>query len=130
MSIPVPVEELKDTVARYGPTPFLLTTSEDGRPHATHVVVEVEGAVLRCGLGRRTARNGVAQPKVSLLWPPDEPGGYSLIVDGDIEVSGTPGEDARGSVTASNAVLHRPAPVEGADDAACGSDCVQIEIPE
>lgn len=130
MSIEVPVESLAETVARYGPAPFLLTTGEDGRPHATHVVVGVDGAVLRCDLGRRTARNGAAQPKVSLLWPPDEPGGYSLIVDGDMIVDGTPGADARGAITATRAVLHRPAPVEGVEGAACGSDCLQIEIPE
>ena len=129
MSIPVPVEELGDTVERFGPTPFLLTTSDDGRPHATHVVVAVDGAVLSCPLGRRTARNGLARPKVSLLWPPAEPGGYSLIVDGDIAVAGDPEEDPTGAVTATKAVLHRPAPVEGAEDAACGSDCLQIDIP-
>jgi len=27
-------------------------------------------------------------------------------------------------------VLHRPAPVEGAEDAACGSDCLKIDIPD
>lgn len=129
MSIPVPVEELSETVARYGPAPFLLTTSDDDRPHATHVVVAIDGAVLTCPLGRHTARNGLARPKVSLLWPPDEPGGYSLIVDGDIEVHGDPSEDAVGAVTATKAVLHRPAPVEGAEDADCGSDCLQIDIP-
>jgi len=68
---------------------------------------------------------------VSFLWPPNEPGGYSLIVDGEIAVAAAVGDgDAHGIVTATKAVLHRPAPVEGADDAACGSDCLKIEIPE
>ncbi|MFN3219753.1 MAG: hypothetical protein ACE367_24975 [Acidimicrobiales bacterium] len=130
MSIPVEVEALPETIARYGPATFLLTTSDDGRPHATHVVVEVDGPRLRCPLGRRTARNGTAQPLVSLLWPPNEPGGYSLIVDGEIAVEPAVGEgDAHGVVTATKAVLHRPAPVEGAEDAACGSDCLTIDIP-
>jgi len=134
MSIPVEVEELAETVARYGPATFLLTTSDDGRPHATHVVVDVDGAQLRCPLGRRTARNGTAQPLVSFLWPPTEPGGYSLIVDGEIVVEPAVGDgDPHGVITATKAVLHRPAPVEGlegAEDAACGSDCLTIEIPE
>jgi hypothetical protein len=131
MSIPVEVEALPETIARYGPATFLLTTSDDGRPHATHVVVEVDGPRLRCPLGRRTARNGTAQPLVSFLWPPDEPGGYSLIVDGEIAVEPAVGDgDARGVITATKAVLHRPAPVEGAEEAACGSDCLKIDIPE
>ena len=131
MSIPVEVEALPETIARYGPATFLLTTSDDGRPHATHVVVEVDGPRLRCPLGRRTARNGAAQPLVSFLWPPNEPGGYSLIVDGEIAVEPAVCDgDAHGVVTATKAVLHRPAPVEGAEDAACGSDCLKIDIPD
>ncbi len=131
MSIPVEVEALPETVARYGHATFLLTTSDDGRPHATHVVVTVDGAQLRCPLGRRTARNGTAQPLVSFLWPPTEAGGYSLIVDGEIAVEPAVGDgDPHGVITATKAVLHRPAPVEGADEAACGSDCLTIEIPD
>lgn len=131
MSIPVEVEALPETVARYGSATFLLTTSDDGRPHATHVVVEVDGPRLRCPLGRRTARNGTAQPLVSFLWPPNEPGGYSLIVDGEIAVEPAVGDgDAHGIITATKAVLHRPAPVEGGEEAACGSDCLTIDIPD
>lgn len=134
MSVPVPVEELSVTVARYGPAAYLLTTGDDGRPHATNAVVSVHGAELRCGVGRRTARNGAARTLVSMLWPPDEPGGYSLIVDGEIRIEGEPGADGTvGVITATSAVLHRPASAPGtdpADEAACGSDCLEIEIPE
>ncbi len=130
MSVPVPVEKLGDTVARYGATAYLLTTGDDLRPHATQVVVSAEGGELSCGLGRRTARNGAARPLVSLLWPPDEAGGYSLIVDGDLRVEDADDEGGRGIVTATRAVLHRPATAEGTADAACGSDCLQIEIPD
>ncbi len=130
MSEPVPVEELGDTVSRYGAAAFLLTTGDDERPHATQVVVSVDGAELRCGLGRRTVRNGTARPLVSLLWPPREPGGYSLIVDGELRVEDVDDEGGRGVVTATRAVLHRPAAAPDAEEAACGSDCLQIEIPE
>lgn len=123
MSVPVPVEELGEAVGRFGAATFLLTTGDDLRPHATSVRVEMVGEQLRCGLGRRTARNATERPKISLLWPPTEPGGYSLIVDGDIAVSGTPGEDAVGLVTVSNAVQHRPAE-------AGGSDCRPVGLPE
>ena len=130
-SSPMSNRGVPETIARYGPASFLLTTSDDDRPHATHVVVSVDGAAITCELGRKTARNGVARPRVSLLWPPIEAGGYSLIVDGEIAVAGTPGEDAVGTVTATRAVLHRPAPVDdAAADAACGSDCLEIEIPD
>ena len=128
MSIPVEVEALSGTVARYGPETFLLTTGADGRPHATHVIVEIDGALLRCGIGRRTARNATEQPLVSFLWPPTEPGGYSLIVDGEIMIERA-GEQRVGAVTATKAVLHRPARGTGAEDAACGQDCLRTEVP-
>ncbi len=108
MSIRVPLDEVAATVHTYGTKPFLLTTSDDGRPHATHVTVTVDGAVLQCGLGRRTAQNAAARDKVSLLWPPREPSGDSLIVDGDIVVSGDPGSEVVGIITATSAILHRP----------------------
>lgn len=127
MSVPVPVEELHDAVDRYGPVAYLLTTGDDLRPHATHVVVEVEGATIRCGIGRRTARNAAARSAVSLLWSPDQAGDYSLIVDGDIEVTGTPGEDAAGVITVTHAILHRTATAPTAGD--CDSDCKPVDLP-
>jgi hypothetical protein len=130
MSVPVSVEELAEAVAGFGPVTYLLTTGDDDRPHATHAVVTVSGGVLSCGLGRRTARNALARPNVSVLWPPVEEGGYSLIVDGAITVSGTPGEDAVGTVAVSSAILHRPATGEPAPGAACAADCVDVEVPE
>ncbi|MFV2040193.1 MAG: hypothetical protein ACC660_08110, partial [Acidimicrobiales bacterium] len=62
--------------------------------------------------------------------PPIEPGGYSLIVDGDIAVAPSADEGGVGAVTVTKAVLHRPAPVAGPGDATCGSDCLQIEPQE
>ncbi len=126
MSVPVPVEELHHAVDRYGPVAYLLTTGDDLRPHATHVVVEVDGSTIRCGIGRRTARNATAHPAVSLLWSPDDIGDYSLIVDGDIEVTGTPGEDAAGVITVSHAILHRTA--SAPTDGACDSDCKPVDV--
>ena len=128
MSIPVEVEALSETVARYGPETFLLTTGADGRPHATHVVVEIDGAILRCGIGRRTARNATEQPLVSFLWPPAEPGGYSLIVDGEIVIERAD-EERVGAITATKAVLHRPAVNALTREPANGSDCVRVAAP-
>ncbi len=129
MSIPVPVEDLDVVIGRYGPRPFLLTTGDDARPHATHVAVTVDGNRLHCAIGRRTARNAGARPLVSLVWPPIEAEGFSLIVDGAIEVDSDVAE-ARATIIATNAVLHRPAPVAETEPGACGSDCLEIRIPE
>lgn len=113
MSIPVAVHELGDEVERYGPRAYLLTTSEEGRPHAIHVEVVVSGATARCELGRTSARNGAVRPLVSLLWPPIEEGGYSLIVDGEVVVDEA-GAVPRGEISVTRAVLHRPAPAGAA----------------
>jgi hypothetical protein len=131
MSVPVAVEELADAVARFGPVAYLLTTGEDGRPHATHADVSVDGSTVSCGIGRKTARNAAAQPLVSFVWPPVEKGGYSLIVDGSIEVTGSPGEDAVGTTTVTSAILHRPAagPSVPRADGSCDADCADVDLP-
>jgi hypothetical protein len=126
MSIPVPVRELSDAVERYGDRAFLLTTSDDERPHVTHVQVSLEGSSVSCPLGRTSARNGRARPKVSLLWHPVEPGGYSLIADGDITVVEGDSEEL-GTVAISGAVLHRPAPGAAGTDT-CEADCITVEV--
>lgn len=117
MSIPVPVEELAEAAVRYGPSAFLLTTSDDSRPHAIHISAHIDGAAITCELGRKTAHNAAARPLVSLVWPPIEAGGYSLIVDGEMSVAGGQPEDALGTILVTNAVLHRPAPLELTDQA-------------
>lgn len=60
--------------------------------------------------------------QVTLLWPPNEPGGYSLIVDGTAEP--THADPDALTVTVSRAVWHRPG--VGADGSSCGSDCKPI----
>ena len=37
MSIPVEIERLRAEGERYGPSPYLLTTGDDGRPHSVSV---------------------------------------------------------------------------------------------
>lgn len=104
MSIAVPLGELAERVAERGPG-YLLTTTTDSRPHVMHLRFAVEGAELRVDIGRSAARNIAAQPSVTLLWPPEEHGGYSLIVDATAVVDGESGA----VITATGAVLHRPA---------------------
>jgi len=69
-------------------------------------------AVLDVGLiGGHTRKNLAHRSDVTLLWPPPEPGGYSLIVDGRAEatesdVHSDP-ETARFGVVPTRALLHR-----------------------
>lgn len=128
MSVKVDLGELGQHVAQH-PFAYLLTVGDDLRAHAVAVQPTLdEGGLLMTGLGRRTSANLAARPDVSLVWPPHEPGGYSLIVDGRATVIG---ETAR--VEPGHAVLHRPAdhadPADpgGAGGTACGNDCVPLE---
>ena len=108
MSIPVPLDELAAEVARRGPG-YLVTTTEGARPHVVHLRFAVSGVELRAGIGRSAARNIAAAPEVTLLWPPVEDGGFSLIVDATGTVEPAPDDGATAVLTATWAVLHRPA---------------------
>jgi hypothetical protein len=122
MSIPVAIEKLRAEAELHGATPYLLTVSDDGRPHSVSVAAHWEGAALVAKTGKRTAANVAARPRVSLLWMPREPGGYSLIVDGDGGVEGA-GDDARVVVRPTRGVLHRPAASPTATPDGCSADC-------
>jgi hypothetical protein len=90
MSIPVPLPELADTMARFDSVPYLLTVGPDATPHAASVNVEWDPLKapdhgqrnLLVGAGRQTAANIRTNEALALLWPPSSPGGYTLIVDG------------------------------------------------
>ena len=102
MSIPVDVAGLATALADFG-SGYLMTAGADGRVKA--VIVEpsvVAGSLVVSGAGRGSSANIAANPAVTLLFPPGEPGGFTLLVDGTAELEG---EDAR--VTPTSAVLHR-----------------------
>jgi hypothetical protein len=123
MSIPVSIEALAEAMTAH-PYAYLLTVSDDGRPHAVAVVPLLEGGALTMNVGHRSSANASARPDgVSVIWPPAEAGGYSLIVDGHA----TAGLEAV-TVIPTKAVLHRPAaPAAGpAPEGSCGSDCVPL----
>jgi hypothetical protein len=123
MSIPVAIEKLKDETSRFALAPYLLTVTDDARPHAVAVAATWEGGELAMDVGKRSAANAAARPEVSLLWPPLEPGGYSLIVDG---TAGLAHGGTRIRVTPTRAVLHRPAASADAAKPGCSADCVPI----
>ena len=120
VSVPVALDRLRDEVTRFGIHPFILTVSDSGRPHAVSATTAWDGDDLIAGCGRSTASFATARPDISLLWPPIEPEGYSLIVDGTASV-----DDQQIRLRPSKAVLHRSAPSPD-PLSSCSSDCVTI----
>jgi hypothetical protein len=127
VSVPIPLEKLREAVGERGPLAFLLTVSADTRPHAVQCPVRWDGEALAVTVGRRSAANASARPAVSLLYPARGASDYSLIVDGTAVMAAN---ELR--ITPTAAVLHRPAALP--DHAApCGADCVPLlgrEPPE
>jgi hypothetical protein len=126
VSIPVALDEVRREADTRRAAPYLLTVADDGRPHAVAVALRWQDGRARCEVGRRTGANAEARPLVSLVWPPDEPGGYSLIVDGTAAR-----QEGVVLIEPTGAVLHRPASEPappGAAEAgeACVSDCQRL----
>jgi hypothetical protein len=121
MSVKVDLEKLADTLADY-PFAYLVTVGDDFRAHTVAVDPALADGSLRIGaVGNSTRRNASAHPDVTLVWPPRDAGGYSLIVDGRATV-----DDDGLAVAPTGAVLHRPA-VPGTPTASgCGDDCVPV----
>jgi hypothetical protein len=124
MSIPVALEQLEQETSRFALAPYLLTVSDDARPHAVAVAPTWEGDALAMDVGKRSASNAAARPRVSLLWPPHEPGGYSLIADGTAALAS---DGTRVTVTLTRAVMHRPAAVPDAAKPGCSGPSLIAE---
>lgn len=125
MSIAVARHELAEAVRRFG-FAYLVTVGAEAAVHVVAVPTAVrDDALVVTGLGRRTRANLAERTAVTLVWPPPEPGGHSLIVDGDGALDG---DELR--VTPTRAVLHRPAPADtptpAPADGACAADCVRL----
>ena len=127
MSIPVALEALRAAIADRGATAYVLTVTDDGRPHAVHVPLSWDGDALATEVGKRTASNAVARPYVSLLFPLRSPDDYSLIVDGIATVA-TGSDPPRLLIAPTKAVLHRAA-AQPDPAAACAHDCVPLLPP-
>ena len=120
MSVKVELGRLRSELDQFGPAAYLLSVTGDGRPHAVAVAPAWDGDDLVVETGAGSAGNAGERPQVTLLWPPAERGGYSLIVDGVASSEVTDGV-GRVSVRPTSAVLHRPAPDKPGD-----SDCVRL----
>lgn len=89
---------------------YLVTVDDDYRVHTVTVEPELREHVMDVGLiGGRTRKNVESRSAVTLLWPPSEPGGYSLIVDGRAEVADSDDDTAALRVVPTRALLHRNA---------------------
>lgn len=120
MSIPVEVGDLDKALEGFG-AGYLVTVSAAGTAKVVTVEPAVaDGVVLVTAPGRGTLTNLAGNPAVTLVFPPLEPRGFTLLVDG---TAAADGDDVR--ITPSGAVLHRPAAHADGPPApdGCGHDC-------
>ncbi|MBO0883300.1 MAG: pyridoxamine 5'-phosphate oxidase family protein [Mycobacterium sp.] len=113
---------------------YLVTVDDEYRVHTVTVEPELRDGVLGIGLIRGRTRNNVENRRdVTLLWPPHEPGGYSLIVDGQAQVSEAADRDddtVELGVVPDRALLHRNAdPATPGSAKGCLHDCVVFSEP-
>src|SRR5215468_5011236 len=105
----MPAATLAEAVAQYGRDAYLLTVANDG-PHTSFVSVDLKGNVIACAVGKSAARNIASKPNVSLFWPPREPGGYALVVNGTATGRREPSGLTRVEITLTKSVIHRAGP--------------------
>ena len=105
---------------------YLVTVDDDYRVHTVTVEPQLDVGIMDVGLiGGRTRKNVESRSDVTLLWPPSEPGGYSLIVDGRAEATDSDGDTAALRVVPTRALLHRNAdPNTPGSAKGCLHDCV------
>jgi hypothetical protein len=122
MSVKVDLHQLAGALTDF--TFAYLVTVDDGyRAHTVAVEPALDDGVLDVGAVGATTRNNVgAHPDVTVVWPPREPGGYTLIVDGTARLTGS-----ALTLVPTRAVLHRPAAPGAAMKAGCLHDCVPLE---
>jgi hypothetical protein len=122
VSIPVEIADLERAMTEHD-TAYLLSNL-DGRTHVVTVDPRVVDEVLVVDEpGRRTSANLSANACCTLVFPPREPHGYTLLVDGVATLTGAGLE-----IRPDTAVLHRPAsqadgPSGSGDAAECVNDC-------
>ena len=83
---------------------------------------DAKGNVIACAIGKSAARNIASEPNVSRFWPPREPGGYALVVNGTAtrwrQLSGV----TRAEITLTKSVPHRARTQPPDSDRPCSSD--------
>ena len=127
---PVDFERLAAALGDYR-FAYLVTVDDEYRVHTVTVEPELRDGVMDVGLiGGRTRKNVESRSAVTLLWPPREPAGYSLIVDGLAEVADSDSDTAALRVVPTRALLHRNADPDTPGSAkGCLHDCVVFSTP-
>ena len=123
MSVKVDLDQLAGALADFT-FAYLVTVGDDYHAHTVAVEPVFGDGVFDVGpVGGRTGANLAGHSDVTLVWPPNQPGGYTLIVDGTGRQSG----DAV-TVVPNRAVLHRRAAPGTATKPGCKDDCVPLEV--
>jgi hypothetical protein len=123
MSVKVDLDKLAEELANYS-FGYLITVGDDFRAHTVAVEPVLTDGVFDVGpMGSGTRRNAGQHPDVTVIWPPAEPGGYTLIVDGRAEVT-----DNGLTVAPTKAILHRRATSDSEATSPDGlHDCVPLK---
>lgn len=118
MSVKVDLDRLADELANYT-SAYLITVGDDFHAHTVAVdPVFVDGRFDVGPVGGTTSRNLAAHDSATLLWPPSDAGGYTLIVDGRAELQ---------YLVPVRAVLHRKAAAGPSTTPGCKDDCRPLE---
>jgi len=127
MSVPVDLDQLAEALADFT-FAYLITVGDDFRAHAVAVDPVLADGVFEVGaVGRSTRHNAGAHADITLVWPPTEPGGYSLIVDGRGSFAS---DEAPLVIVPGRAVLHRKATADSPPSrTGCTDDCRPLERP-
>lgn len=123
MSIPVDLDALRDELATHERPAYLVTAGDAGGPHLVATYLTWSDGAFTTGCGRHTARNLAERSEVSVVVPPNEPDGYSLIFDATGEV--VDGDPPMVRLRPVKAVLHRPGAGPG-EAGGCGHDCAPV----
>ncbi|OBK70731.1 hypothetical protein [Mycobacterium sp. 1274761.0] len=122
MSVKVDLDRLAD-VLRDFTFGYLITVGDDFRAHTVAVEPVLTDGHFEIGtVGKHTRENAASHRDVSILWPPRDPDGYSLIVDGRAHSS-----DDTLTVDPTRAVLHRKAKSDSATSPDGLHDCVPLK---
>lgn len=116
------IAQLAEALADRG-AGYLLTSGADGRVKAVTVEPVLREGVLHCPGSRGSARNLAAHPAATLLFPPEQSRGHTLLIDGTATA-----DDGGIAFTPESAVWHRPADhADGpTDQTGCGHDCAPV----
>ena len=118
------LHRLGNAIAERGPGAYVLTVSNDGRPHAVYLNVAWDDGRLVADVGNTTAANAKARPEISLLFPVRAAGDYSFFVDGRATVDSGDGLH-RLVLTPTRAVFHREGSAPD-PSTSCTADCVPV----